>query len=92
MRAVAMHQWTRKHEEPWTSLRKIMNQSFQPGSFLINTGKSGKWKIEFHSAISPVIMEKNGKLINTCKTRDSRPFSVFSWKYIKPKGLKIFGD
>jgi len=87
-----MHQWTQKHEKPCASLQKIMNQSLQHGSFFINTGKTGKWRIEFHSAIFPVIIEKKRKLICTCKTRDSHRFSIFSGKYIKPEGLKISGD
>ena len=42
MRAVAMHQRPRKHEKPCASLRKIMNQTLQHGSFFINTGATGK--------------------------------------------------
>ena len=75
-----MHQWTQKHKKPCPSLWKTVNQSLQHGSFFINTGQTGKWRIEFHSAIFLVIIEKSGKLISTCKTRDLRRFSIFSWK------------
>ena len=96
-----MQQWTRKHEntktrkheKPSARIKKIMNQSLQHGSFFINTGKTGKWRKEFHLAISPVIVEEkrqtdytwNWPVIHAVQAR-------ISWKYIKLEGSKIFGD
>jgi len=90
MHAVAMHQWTRKHGNPCASLRKTMNQSLQHGSFFINAGKTGKWRIEFHSAIFPVIIEK--KAANSYIHAKPVIHAVLGSFREKPEGLKIFGD
>ena len=59
-------------------------------AFFINTGKTGKWRKEFNSAIFPVIIEKKATNWLYMKlTRDSSRFSVFFVKMYCLKGRKF---
>ena len=82
-----MHQWTRKHKKPCASLQKIINQILQHGSFFINTGKTGKWRIEFHSASFPVIIEK--KQQTDIYMQNPWFTSLKGWKFLAYKILVL---
>ena len=59
-------------------------------AFFINTGKTGKWRKEFHSAIFPVtIGKKAANRLYMKLTRDSRRFSVFFVKIYCLKDRKF---